>query len=177
MTDTPMTLPAAVERALQAKEGSAAGKTYGDADETLYFIYRAEETDIELAHFVGPFALPAEGRVVTLWGTGDEFVVHRVESHYAVGAQGRPVALHKVLVRPACTSAEVLADGRVRVKVVLVFGDQAEITADAPDALAPERYPAEEVAAQAGVPVEKLAGRRLTASVGKDGRLVDFRRA
>ncbi|MFE5868786.1 hypothetical protein ACFQ6V_09045 [Streptomyces roseifaciens] len=178
MTDTPTALPAAVERVLQARTTvSLAEETKGDAAETLCFVYRTEETDIELAHIAGTFAPPSKGRSITLWGTGDEFVVHRVESHYALGADGRPVATHTVSVRPAHASWAPLPDGRVRVKVVVLFGDQAEIAADAPDGEDPERYPAEQVSAEAGVPLEKLAGKRLTASVGEDGRLFDFRTA
>lgn len=66
---------------------------------------------------------------------------------------------------------------RIRVRCVLVVGDQAEIAADAPDAVTPERYPAADVARQAGIAVKDLPGRRMTAAVGDDDRLRDFRTA
>ncbi|MEU5426854.1 hypothetical protein AB0H73_14790 [Streptomyces olivoreticuli] len=66
---------------------------------------------------------------------------------------------------------------RVDVKVLLLFGDQAEITADAADAEGVQRYPAAVVAADAGVTVSQLPGMRLTALVGDGGRLSEFRTA
>lgn len=62
---------------------------------------------------------------------------------------------------------------RVTVRVLLLFGDQAEVVADVPpeDRGEPERYPAAEIAATVGVPVSDLPGVRLTADVGEDGRL------
>ncbi|MEU6340272.1 hypothetical protein ABZ883_04885 [Streptomyces sp. NPDC046977] len=68
-------------------------------------------------------------------------------------------------------------DDRVRVRVLLLFGDQAEIAADAPDADTPERYPAAEVAAAVGLDPKELPGKRLTARVGAGHRLEDFRLA
>lgn len=66
---------------------------------------------------------------------------------------------------------------RVTVRVLLLFGDQAEIVADAADATEPERYPAAEVATAVGVEARELPGMRLTAEVGPGDRLRDFRRA
>ncbi|MET9729714.1 hypothetical protein ABZZ79_03305 [Streptomyces sp. NPDC006458] len=68
---------------------------------------------------------------------------------------------------------------RVTVRVLLLFGDQAEIVAEVPaeDRAAPERYPAAEIAETIGVPVPELAGMRLTAEVGADHRLSGWRRA
>lgn len=62
---------------------------------------------------------------------------------------------------------------RVNVRVLLLFGDQAEIVADVPpeERAAPERYPAADIAAAVGVDVAQLAGAQLTAEVGEDGRL------
>ncbi|MFF9312165.1 hypothetical protein ACF1BS_14765 [Streptomyces sp. NPDC014748] len=60
---------------------------------------------------------------------------------------------------------------RVKVKVVLLFGDQAEVTADAEDAAEPVRYPAAEIAGAVGLEPGELPGRRLWADVGEDGRL------
>ncbi|MEU7400728.1 hypothetical protein [Streptomyces sp. NPDC044948] len=68
---------------------------------------------------------------------------------------------------------------RVTVKVLLLFGDQAEVVAaDVPpeERAAPERYPAAAIAEEAGVPVGELAGARLTAVVGPDDRLSGWRR-
>lgn len=68
---------------------------------------------------------------------------------------------------------------RVTVRVLLLFGDQAEVVADVPpeERAAPERYPAAEIAEEAGLPVGELAGARLTAVVGADDRLSGWRRA
>jgi hypothetical protein len=62
---------------------------------------------------------------------------------------------------------------RINVRVLLLFGDQAEIVADVPpeERAAPERYPAAGVAAALGVAVGDLPGMRLTAEVGEDGQL------
>ncbi|MET8475409.1 hypothetical protein ABZY90_19665 [Streptomyces sp. NPDC006422] len=70
-----------------------------------------------------------------------------------------------------------LMSERVRVWVVLLFGDEAEVAADAEDALDPVRYPAAEIAEAVGLPVGELAGRRLTAVVGADERLSGWRLA
>ncbi|WEH40780.1 hypothetical protein [Streptomyces sp. AM 2-1-1] len=64
---------------------------------------------------------------------------------------------------------------RVNVRVLLLFGDQAEVVADAPDADVPARYSAAEVAAAAGVAVSELPGMRLSAVVGADGHLTGWR--
>ncbi|MFD4343427.1 hypothetical protein ACFWQ6_00845 [Streptomyces coelicoflavus] len=69
---------------------------------------------------------------------------------------------------------------RVVVRVLLLFGDQAEVVAaDVPAAerSEPERYPAAVIAEEAGIPVGELAGARLTAVVGPDGRLSGWGRA
>ncbi|WP_432169077.1 hypothetical protein [Streptomyces sp. 1222.5] len=68
---------------------------------------------------------------------------------------------------------------RVTVRVLILFGDQAEIVADVPpeERAAPERYPAAEVAAATGIAVSDLPGARLTADVGDDGRLSGWQRA
>ncbi|MEU1275312.1 hypothetical protein [Streptomyces sp. NPDC005799] len=62
---------------------------------------------------------------------------------------------------------------RVNARVLLLFGDEAEVVADAApeDRAEPERYPAEEIAAAVGLEVKDLPGRRLSADVGGDGRL------
>lgn len=67
---------------------------------------------------------------------------------------------------------------RVNVKVLLLFGEEAEIVADAPDAGDPERYPVVEIAAALGVEdVRELPGMRLTALVGVGDRLFGWQRA
>ena len=68
-------------------------------------------------------------------------------------------------------------DERVRVRVLLLVGDQAEITADAEDAAEPERYPASAIAEAVGLMPKELPGKRLTAVVGPGDRLEDFRLA
>lgn len=70
-------------------------------------------------------------------------------------------------------------DERVTVRVLLLFGDQAEIVADVPagERAEPQRYPAADIAAAVGLPVTDLPGERLTADVGDDGRLSGWRRA
>ncbi|MFH0246416.1 hypothetical protein ACGRHY_29245 [Streptomyces sp. HK10] len=63
---------------------------------------------------------------------------------------------------------------RVRVRVLLLFGDQAEIVAaDVPaeERAEPVRYPAGEIAEAVGVPVRELPGKVLTAEVGRGDRL------
>ncbi|MEU7044952.1 hypothetical protein AB0A77_28390 [Streptomyces varsoviensis] len=63
---------------------------------------------------------------------------------------------------------------RVRVRVLLLIGAEAEIVADAPDATPPQRYPATVVAEEVGVAVRDLPGKVLTAAVGPDDRLSGF---
>lgn len=57
---------------------------------------------------------------------------------------------------------------RVRVRVLLVFDNQAEVVADvrAEERSEPVRYPASEIATAVGLPAQELPGRRLTAAVG-----------
>ncbi|MFB7596907.1 hypothetical protein [Streptomyces sp. NPDC056160] len=66
-----------------------------------------------------------------------------------------------------------MATERVTVRVLLLFGDQAEVVADVPpeERAEPERYPAADIAAATGVSVSDLPGVRLSAEVGDDGRL------
>jgi len=62
---------------------------------------------------------------------------------------------------------------RVRVRVLLLVGDEAEIVADVPPAERdePARYPAAEIAEAVGVDVKELPGKVLMADVGRDDRL------
>ncbi|MEU5838791.1 hypothetical protein ABZ820_34720 [Streptomyces diacarni] len=68
---------------------------------------------------------------------------------------------------------------RVNVRVLLLFGDEAEIVADVrPEERAePERYPAAEITEATGIPRAELAGARLTAVVGPHDRLTGWQRA
>ncbi|MEV5606997.1 hypothetical protein [Streptomyces sp. NPDC052225] len=68
---------------------------------------------------------------------------------------------------------------RVNVKVLLLFGDQAEVVADVPagERAEPVRYPAAEIAAAVGLGVKELPGRTLSAEVGADDRLSGWRLA
>ncbi|MDX2701637.1 hypothetical protein PV350_02110 [Streptomyces sp. PA03-6a] len=68
-------------------------------------------------------------------------------------------------------------EGSVRVRVVLLFGDQVEIATDTEDADIPERYPAAEVTTAVGLEPSELPGKRLTARLGAGHRLEDFRLA
>jgi hypothetical protein len=65
----------------------------------------------------------------------------------------------------------------VPVRVLLLFGDQAEIVGHAPpgEHANLERYPAAEIADALGPRTRDLPGLRLTAEVGDDGRLSGWR--
>ena len=67
----------------------------------------------------------------------------------------------------------------VRVRCLLLFGDQAEIVADVPaeDRAEPVRYPAAEIAAAVGLEARELPGRALMARVGPGDRLSGWRLA
>ncbi|MFC8676705.1 hypothetical protein ACFUEN_28970 [Streptomyces griseorubiginosus] len=62
-------------------------------------------------------------------------------------------------------------DEWVKVRVLLLVGDEAEVVADAPDAEPPVRYPAKEIAAAVGLSPRQLPGRKLRAVVGPRDRL------
>ncbi|MFC1410492.1 hypothetical protein ACEZCY_14630 [Streptacidiphilus sp. N1-12] len=64
----------------------------------------------------------------------------------------------------------------VQVRVLLLVGGEAEVTADAADWEAPRRYPASVIAEAVGVPMAELPGMRLLADVGADDRLQGWRR-
>ena len=68
---------------------------------------------------------------------------------------------------------------RVNVRVLLLFGDQAEVVADVPPAERgePARYPVADIAGAVGVPASDLPGTRLSAVVGDDDRLSGWRLA
>ncbi|MGW0599941.1 hypothetical protein ACWD11_22695 [Streptomyces sp. NPDC002776] len=68
---------------------------------------------------------------------------------------------------------------RIPVRVLLLIGDEAEIVADVPadERDEPQRYPAAAISEAVGIPLDKLAGARLTAEVGEDDRLSGWRLA
>lgn len=66
---------------------------------------------------------------------------------------------------------------RVKVKILLVVGDQAEVVADAADTSDPVRYPVAEIAEAVGLRRGQLPGKRLTAEVGPGDRLSGWRLA
>ena len=65
---------------------------------------------------------------------------------------------------------------RVNVRVLLLFGDQAEITTPHRDHTDPERVPVARLVAETGIPRDQLAGAELVAVVGGHGELERFER-
>ncbi|MFJ4322234.1 hypothetical protein ACIP3A_03810 [Streptomyces tricolor] len=63
------------------------------------------------------------------------------------------------------------------VRVLLLFGDQAEIVTPYRDHTDPERVPVERLVRETGIPREGLAGTELVAVVSADGELEHFERA
>ena len=63
---------------------------------------------------------------------------------------------------------------RMPVRVLLMFGDQAELTTPHRDHTDPVRVPAADIAAALEVPAEQLPGRELVALVGDGGELLGF---
>ncbi|MFD5266738.1 hypothetical protein [Streptomyces sp. NPDC058335] len=66
---------------------------------------------------------------------------------------------------------------RVNATVLLLFGDQAEITTPHRDASDPERVPVARLVKETGIAREELAGAELVAVIGDDGELKRFERA
>jgi len=68
---------------------------------------------------------------------------------------------------------------RVKVRVLLLVGDQAEVVADVPpeERAEPVRYSAAVIAEAVGLKSRELAGKRLTAVVGPDDRLMGWQLA
>ncbi|MEU1115647.1 MULTISPECIES: hypothetical protein [unclassified Streptomyces] len=62
---------------------------------------------------------------------------------------------------------------RVNVKVLLLFGDQAELVTDVPadERAEPVRYPAVGISAAVGLELQELPGRSPTAAADPDDRL------
>ncbi|MFI1002009.1 hypothetical protein ACIP10_15445 [Streptomyces galbus] len=66
---------------------------------------------------------------------------------------------------------------RVPAKVLLLIGDQAEITTPQRDHTDPERVPADRITQDTGIPREELPGADVVAVVDDAGDLVRFERA
>lgn len=65
-------------------------------------------------------------------------------------------------------------DERVTVRVLLNFGDYAELITPDHDHNNPLRVSAADIARDAGLPANELPGRKFTARRGPDGFLSDF---
>lgn len=77
--------------------------------------------------------------------------------------------------RPSHRLSGVLSmDVRMPVTVLLVVGDQAELTTPDRDHRGPERVSAAWLSRETGIPVAELPGKRLTALVSEAGELVGF---
>ncbi|MFI9824439.1 hypothetical protein ACIHFC_28905 [Streptomyces sp. NPDC052013] len=66
---------------------------------------------------------------------------------------------------------------RLEAHVLLLIGDQAEITTPHRDHTDPERVPVDRLVRETGLAREELAGADLVAVVSDDGRLERFERA
>ncbi|MEV5163864.1 hypothetical protein AB0K66_04445 [Streptomyces werraensis] len=66
---------------------------------------------------------------------------------------------------------------RLQASVLLLIGDQAEITTPHRDHRDPERVPVEQLVRETGIPREELAGAELVAVVDDAGQLTRFERA
>ncbi|MCX4622803.1 hypothetical protein ACF09G_13060 [Streptomyces albogriseolus] len=66
---------------------------------------------------------------------------------------------------------------RLQATVLLLIGDQAEITTPHRDHQDPERVPVERLVRETGIPREELAGAELVAVVDDEGQLARFERA
>lgn len=95
------------------------------------------------------------------------------QSHQAQRWLDAPAAPRPTL-RDGGTTMET---GPVRVRVLLLIGDQAEIVADVEGPAGPVRYPAQEIADAVGLAPAELPGRRLLATVGAGDRLAGWRLA
>lgn len=65
---------------------------------------------------------------------------------------------------------------RMPVQVLIVVGDQAELTTPDRDYRDPERVPAAMITRDTGLTVADMPGKRLTALVDERGELVGFER-
>ncbi|MFV2172321.1 hypothetical protein ACFHW2_11935 [Actinomadura sp. LOL_016] len=62
-----------------------------------------------------------------------------------------------------------MSSERITVRVLLIFGDQAELVTPDHDHRDPLRVPAADIAGQAGLPANELPGREFTALRGPGG--------
>lgn len=69
-----------------------------------------------------------------------------------------------------------MSETRMPVTVLLVVGDQAELTTPERDHTDPERVPVDRVSADTGWSAKELPGKELVAVVGADGEVVRFER-
>lgn len=66
---------------------------------------------------------------------------------------------------------------RIEARVMLLFGDQAELATAHTGHEEPERVPVERLVEETGIPREQLAGARVVAVVGDGGEVERFERA
>ncbi|WP_411140265.1 hypothetical protein [Streptomyces sp. x-80] len=143
---------------------------------------RPDLTDLVELATVGMMPVPGVGEVIALHDS--EVTVAEVQTTYTRTDTGRTQIYTFVVVNELTPGQRALAKNRtiesrgdeatsdrVRVRVLLLVGDQAEIVADAADALKPARYRAADIAVAVGVSLAELPGLRLSAVVGRDGRL------
>ncbi|MBA9005983.1 hypothetical protein [Thermomonospora cellulosilytica] len=69
---------------------------------------------------------------------------------------------------------DVTGTDRVKVRVLLTFGDQAELVTPTHSADNPLRVPAEQITRDTGLPAGELPGRQFTAHRAQDGTLSGF---
>jgi hypothetical protein len=77
----------------------------------------------------------------------------------------------------ALTREDDLMSERLKATVLLLFGDEAEITTEHRDHTDPERVPVARLVAETGIPRGELAGAALIAVVSDEGGLERFERA
>lgn len=66
---------------------------------------------------------------------------------------------------------------RIRARVLLLIGDEAELTTEHRGAEDPERVPVDRLVAETGIPRARLAGADLVAVIDDNGELERFERA
>ncbi|MFC9085333.1 hypothetical protein [Nocardiopsis dassonvillei] len=71
-------------------------------------------------------------------------------------------------------SSSPTSDHQMPARVLLLFGDQAELTTPERTHADPVRVPVDRLVADTGIPREELPGARLVAHLGADGEPVRF---